>query len=239
MHRRYPELTSRLSSPWTNPDDTNQYLPLATRRAWKYVSCSGEGDVRGSMGQGLLRGTTRIGLACALAWGAGVRAQEPAPTPSPAAEVPLPTREMAQENPQANCVEPPPMARWQTTKGRSARRWARLQEGWSGNCAPAAAQTGCGPRPAPPVPGTGRHRAGPDRGTTRGFRGRHPDRAARGAGAGGGLGRDRPAGARAEASCIPGRNGKSSPTPSSITWPAGSGRGSPVSCTTWSPTTSP
>jgi hypothetical protein len=46
-----------------------------------------------------------------------VRAQEPAPTPSPAAEVPLPTREMAQENPQANCVEPPPMARWQDYKG--------------------------------------------------------------------------------------------------------------------------
>src|SRR5208282_1007141 len=36
-----------------------------------------------------------------------------------------------------------------------------------------------------------------------------------------------------------GTPGRSSPIRSSITWPAGSGPGSPVSCTTWSPTTFP
>ncbi len=56
-------------------------------------------------------------LASASAWGTVAQAQEaPAPASQPP-EVSLPTQELAQENPQARCVQPAPMVRWQDYQG--------------------------------------------------------------------------------------------------------------------------
>ena len=87
-------------------------------------------------------------------------------------------------------------------------------------------------RPDRAVPGAGaRHRRGGGHGGVAAHGG------AGGAGPGGGLGRGRPALARARPGCTPPRR-----RPSRARWwstrPAASGRASPVSCTTWSRTTS-
>jgi hypothetical protein len=59
-----------------------------------------------------------LGLLYLLVLTSCLRAQEPEATPaSPPQEVPLPTLEEAQKNPQANCVEPAPMVRWQDYQG--------------------------------------------------------------------------------------------------------------------------
>jgi hypothetical protein len=59
-----------------------------------------------------------LALLCSLALTPCLRAQEPeTPPPTPSQEVPLPTLEQAQKNPQGNCVEPPPMVRWQDYQG--------------------------------------------------------------------------------------------------------------------------
>jgi len=58
-----------------------------------------------------------IVLHCA-AWSFAANAQEPeSPEAPPAAEIPLPTSEIAQANPRAACVQPAPMVRWQDYQG--------------------------------------------------------------------------------------------------------------------------
>lgn len=52
-----------------------------------------------------------------IAWGIVARGQEPTSTQPLPPELPLPTQEVAQVNPQAPCVEPPPMVRWQDYQG--------------------------------------------------------------------------------------------------------------------------
>ena len=56
-------------------------------------------------------------LALSVAWGIRARGQEPNGSQSPPPELPLPTQEIAQLNPQASCVQPPPMVRWQDYQG--------------------------------------------------------------------------------------------------------------------------
>jgi hypothetical protein len=67
------------------------------------------------------RSSIRRALVLTVFWGAWAAAghaqqQEPEPA-SPPVEVPLPTQEIAQVNPHAPCVQPPPMVRWQDYQG--------------------------------------------------------------------------------------------------------------------------
>jgi len=59
----------------------------------------------------------RAVLAFALVCGVAARAEAQEQAPSPPVESPLPTQEQAQENPQAPCVQPAPMVRWQDYQG--------------------------------------------------------------------------------------------------------------------------
>jgi hypothetical protein len=56
-----------------------------------------------------------------LAFGLQARAQEQTPSTAQPPEATLPTQEQGQENPQAPCVQPAPMVRWQDYQGPFAK----------------------------------------------------------------------------------------------------------------------
>lgn len=69
----------------------------------------------------LSSGMLRVSLMCLLVSGTALRGQEPAARPAQPQPVPLPTQEEGQKSPQASCVEPAPMVRWQDYKGPFSR----------------------------------------------------------------------------------------------------------------------